>query len=75
METSNSNDNIEMFGCTIEEINKSFNSFSSIGLASAGKIHIITILSDAQELLDIGEKERARQYINRARYLIMNKLS
>ena len=34
----------------------------------------ISILSDAQEEIERGNKDRARQFINRAKWIIINKL-
>jgi hypothetical protein len=35
----------------------------------------ISILSDAQEEIERGNKETARQFINRAKWIIINKLA
>lgn len=53
-----------MFGCTSEEL-------ESIVNAENSRLSIaLSVLSDAQELIRLGQAEDARQAINRAKYMI-----
>ena len=57
---------IQMFGITVDQIRK--------GVKEAiadPKMIALSILSDAQELLEMDDKESARQLINRAKMVIM----
>jgi hypothetical protein len=53
-----------IFGCTAEEL-------ESIVDAQHPRLSIaLSVLSDAQELIRLGQAEDARQAINRAKYMI-----
>jgi len=53
-----------MFGCTSEEL-------ESIVDAQHPRLEIaLSVLSDAQELIERGQAENARQAINKAKYMI-----
>ena len=53
-----------MFGCTSEEL-------ETIVDAQHPRLSIaLSVLSDAQELIRLGQTEDARQAINRAKYMI-----
>ena len=57
---------IQMFGITVDQIRK--------GVKEAiadPKMIALSILSDAQEVLEMDDKESARQLINRAKMVIM----
>lgn len=61
------NPNVQMFGCDINEFMESVDDSGTDYFMAA-----MSVLSDAQELLNGNEhgKELARQYMNRAKYLI-----
>ena len=63
--TSAAESHIEMFGCSIEDLDAVI-----VSQTPAPWILPISILSDAQELLSMGELEAARQHMNRAKYII-----
>jgi len=64
---------IKMFGCTIEQLNEGANLTIAIGGPDqANGMLTMSILSDAQEVLK-NDPETARQFINRAKYLISEK--
>jgi hypothetical protein len=53
-----------MFGCTSEEL-------ETLVKADRSRLTIaLSVLSDAQELIQRGQAENARQAINRAKYMI-----
>lgn len=63
---------MQAMGCKGAELIAAFPPFISNQMAT------MSILSDAQELLEQGAEqnaERVRQYINRAKYLILNPLN
>lgn len=53
-----------IFGCTTEDLLDSKPSYISL------QMYATCILSDAQEELAIGHTETARQFINRAKYIL-----
>jgi hypothetical protein len=60
---------MQCYGCDIEEFVASVKSgvtykFSGINMVIAG------LMSDAQEMMAFGDTESARQYLNRAKYLL-----
>jgi hypothetical protein len=54
----------KMFGCTVEALTEAYNESLS------RQIFLMGILSDAQEADASGNVELARQYMNRAKYII-----
>jgi hypothetical protein len=56
---------IEMFGCTEEQATEGFN--RRFGPA---EIYVASILSDAQEVLAMGNAETARQFMNKAKHCL-----
>lgn len=54
-----------MFGCELKDLIESKPSFVS------NNMYAMMILSDAQAEIEIGNSERARVYINRAKYFIV----
>lgn len=59
---------LQMFGCPIEEIQ----AFISTSLFEPTLL-AVSVLSDAQELIALGNNEKARQHINIAKQLITHK--
>jgi len=60
---------IEMFGETIEAMDAAFaRRFGSEDM------YIASILSDAQEVMAHGDTEQARQFINKAKHFIFNRM-
>lgn len=56
------NQEIQMFGCTVESVESSFNTAYNINMRLAG------MLSDAQELIAMGKQEQANQVINQVKH-------
>lgn len=64
------------YGCRIETFRESVESSITVKLNVGGYPMVaMSILSDAQELLAVGQKERARQEINKAKWIIQQYLS
>jgi hypothetical protein len=63
----------KMFGCTKEEIRAAIKAHFRETAWPRLKL-ALSILSDAQELLDHGRNEEVRQHINRAKYVIQNEI-
>jgi hypothetical protein len=65
---------LQMFGCDLDAFVESVD--TSLTLKACGpSMVIISILSDAQEEIAMGDTERARQTINRAKFLVDRFLS
>lgn len=62
----------KMYGCDIDEFVESVKQSAFSVRASKDRIPmaIMSILSDSQEMMAHGDTESARQYINRAKYLL-----
>lgn len=60
----------EMFGCTQAEIDR----FISESTATPQML-AISVLSDAQELIELHDDNRARQHINIAKYIIQKTMT
>lgn len=58
-----------MYGCTVEHI------LDDLGNTPFPHIYIMGVLSDVQEAMRRGETEMARQWINKAKFLIDHKYS
>jgi hypothetical protein len=56
-----------MYGCTQEDLENMLH----IGHHTDTKMLALSILSDTQEEIERGNKELARMFINRAKFLIM----
>lgn len=56
------NQEIQMLGCTIEAVESSFNTAYNINMRLAG------MLSDAQELIAMGNHQEATQVINQVKH-------
>lgn len=63
------NEEIQMFGCTLEEFRKSIERTPTFKVSGPGMI-AMSILSDAQEHMARDNNESARQAINRAKWII-----
>jgi hypothetical protein len=63
----------DMYGCTEEELRAGVENCITFKLSGA-EMMTVSVLSDAQELIDMDRKEEARQYINRAKWVIINYL-
>lgn len=66
---------LKIFGCTTDELDEAVNEAALFGGA---QMFAMSILSDAQELIAMGGESRletARQYINRAKYVIRTHLA
>jgi hypothetical protein len=69
----NKADAIKMFGCTLEaldEIAKDNIYVKLDGIEKGNTWLACSILSDAQHVMEHGDTETARQYINRAKHLL-----
>lgn len=58
---------VAMFGCTVATLDRHTREALDRGPRA---LFVMSILSDAQEEIERGRGERARQLINRAKYLI-----
>ena len=59
----------DCYGMTVEDINA--NLINGITTRLAGiEMTIMSILSDAQQVLEFGDSEQARKYINVAKFMI-----
>ena len=61
---------IKMYGCTHDDMVCMMN--DPINFIGGHSMLAMSILSDAQECIARGMDETARQYINRAKYVIMD---
>lgn len=59
----------QCFGCDPAEFKKSVEASMTYRISGPG-LCIISVLSDAQAMLELGFPERARQEINKAKYLV-----
>lgn len=60
-----------IYGCSIEDLRRSLADSIAVKLNAGGYPMVaMSILSDAQEMLAAGQAERARQEINRAKWVI-----
>lgn len=62
-----------MYGCTEETLEKSINEAQEKWMTDPA-MYAMSVLSDAQEMIERGMNEQARQAINRAKYVISEKL-
>jgi hypothetical protein len=63
----------DCYGMTVEDINA--NLINGITTRLAGiEMTIMSILSDAQQVLEFGDSEQARKYINVAKFMIAEKM-
>lgn len=60
---------VKCYGCTQEEIETSLR-HAKFDFSSTADMVVMGLLSDAQELIELGQKEQARQLINRAKYIV-----
>ena len=60
---------IVMYGCDIDAFTESVKDSATYKFMGGGMV-ITGILSDAQELMAMGDNETARQYLNRAKALM-----
>jgi len=61
---------IFMYGCDTEELDTLISDAQQPYMGGINML-AMSILSDAQECIAIGSFDRARQFINRAKYVIM----
>ena len=61
---------IFMYGCDTEELDTLISDAQQPYMGGLNML-AMSILSDAQECIAIGSFDRARQFINRAKYVIM----
>jgi len=62
-------DQIKMFGQTTAQLD------TDLEQAFSGtKMYIASILSDAQAVMEMGDTETARQFINKAKYYLFNEM-
>ena len=67
------NEEFQMFGMDEQSIREQY--INSITTQLSGiEMTIMSILSDAQHVLEFGDKERARKYMNIAKYIISEEL-
>ena len=62
---------ITMYGCDIDAFKKSVKDSFTYEVAGGAMI-IAGLMSDAQELMALGDTETARQYLNRAKALVFD---
>jgi hypothetical protein len=65
----------QCYGCTQAEARHGIDElvkFNNIGRPGGANMSLGSILSDVQELIAMGQTERARQYLNRVKYAIFN---
>ncbi len=66
-----SSDEIKVYGCSIEDFRKSVESSISVKLGMGGyPMVLMSILSDAQTLVELGRYDDARKEINKAKWLV-----
>ena len=61
----------EVFGCDIVEFEKSVRESSSYRLGGKEMV-VASLMSDAQEEISMGLVDKARQTLNRAKYILTN---
>ena len=61
---------MKMYGCTHDDMVRMMN--DPVNFIGGHSMLAMSILSDAQECIARGMHETARQYINRAKYVIMD---
>ena len=59
---------MDMYGCTQEALTGMMN--SPINSISGDYMLVMSILSDAQHVMEYGDNNTARQFINRAKYVV-----
>lgn len=66
---------LQCYGCSELELRQIV--ANDVGRHLTGNFNMLIagILSDAQQVLEFGDAETARQYMNRAKYIIFNYLS
>ena len=62
---------ITMYGCDMTAFKESVRDSISYRLSGGGMI-VAGLMSDAQELMALGDTETARQYLNRAKALVFD---
>jgi hypothetical protein len=62
---------ITMYGCDIDAFKKSVKGSFTYEM-TGGAMVIAGLMSDAQELMALGDTETARQYLNRAKALVFD---
>ena len=62
---------ITMYGCDIEAFKENVRDSITYEL-SGGAMVVAGLMSDAQELMALGDTETARQYLNRAKALVFD---
>lgn len=60
---------LDAYGCDMDAFARSVETAPLFDVTGPG-MAVMSVLSDAQELLAMGRAEEARQYINRAKFLI-----
>ena len=60
---------MSVFGCTLDDLKAAVERDRTM-FQTGWRMMAMSILSDAQELLERGDRERARQWINRAKWII-----
>lgn len=63
-----------MYGCDLEDFIESVEQSMTFQLPCGKMMVIMSILSDAQEEIAMGQANRARQTVNRAKYLVQRYL-
>lgn len=67
---------VRMFGCTLEDLRRGVEDSLAVKLNAGGyQMVAMSILSDAQELIAMGHNERARQEMNKAKWIIQQYLA
>lgn len=60
-----------MFGCTWAEFQKAIPLYYDMSNATDVLMMSVSLQSDAQELIELGHKEQARQYLNKSKRLLI----
>jgi hypothetical protein len=62
---------MQMYGCDMKAFKESMKDSISYRLSGAGMI-VAGLMSDAQEVMALGDTETARQYLNRAKSILFD---
>lgn len=64
-------DDMKLYGCNIETFKESIKQSLTYRL-SGGSMVVASLMSDAQEMMALGDTESARMYLNRAKALVFD---
>lgn len=64
-------DDMKLYGCNFETFKESIKQSLTYRL-SGGSMVVASLMSDAQEMMALGDTESARMYLNRAKALVFD---